>query len=110
LTSPISSQQTLLRITTFLGLPHGFKPETGASEALEGLFAEVGILAPALRHFAQSSIKCNDGWIVDGLWMDDDEFCNVDISILTISQSCKFTTLKRLLSDREIFSSQQDVS
>ena len=93
LTSPISSQQTLLRIITFLGLPHGFKPETGASEALEGLFADVGILAPALGHFARSSIKCNDGWIVDGLWMDDDEFCNVDISILTISQSRKFTTL-----------------
>ena len=67
LTSPISSQQTLLRIITFLGLPCGFEPETGSSEALEGLFAEVGILAPALGHVVRSSIKCNDGWIVDGL-------------------------------------------
>ena len=93
MTSLISSQQTLLRIITFLGLPRGFKSETGASEALEGLFEEVRILTPALGHFARSSIKCNDGWIVDGLWMDDDEFCNVDISILTISQSRKFTKI-----------------
>jgi len=42
------------------------------------------------------------------MWIEGDKFCNVDISILTIAQSRKFTKIKvNSRQDREIFSSQR---